>query len=340
MADGGFPAPAEARSPAETLVGMRALLQGDMHRVEALMAERMEAGATLIPRMGAHIAWAGGKRLRPILVLSSARLCGACGEGTAFLAAAVEMFHMASLLHDDVVDASALRRGTASANALWGNKASVLVGDYMIGRALQLMLEGGGAEAARMFAEVTSVMVEGELCQMQDAGRPDIGAQACLEAVSKKTASLFVACCRLGAMSAAASPDADAALEAYGRDLGIAFQLVDDALDYSGRESVLGKTVGDDFAGGKVTLPAVLAFENGDREERAFWRRTLEKGDQRSGDFDRARALMEKRGALMETWAQAQARSLAAIQALDCFPEGPVRDALCDLAAFCVERRH
>ena len=340
MADAGFAIPAGEASPASALARLRGLVSADMDRVEALIAERMEAGTALIPRLGGHIARAGGKRLRPILTLTSARLCGSSGECPASLAAAVELFHMVSLLHDDVVDTSALRRGAASANALWGNKASVLVGDFLLGRALQLMLEAGPPEAVELFAGVTSVMVDGELRQMRDVGSPDIGAEACLEAVSKKTASLFAACCRLGAVSAGASRDAEAALEAYGRNLGIAFQLVDDALDYSGREAELGKSVGDDFAGGKVTLPVVLAFERGDGEERAFWRRTLEAGDRRPGDFGRALAVMDRRGALAETWALAHARVEEAVESLGFFPEGAVRSALGGFAAFCVERRH
>lgn len=338
MMDAAFPTPFPAAKSG--LDGLRALAGPDMDRVEALIAERIEAGTAVIPRMSGHIARAGGKRLRPVLTLSCARLCGAAGDRPAALAAAVEVFHMATLLHDDVVDGSDMRRGVASANAVWGNRASVLVGDWLIGRAFQLMLDAGPPGVLEVFVVATSAMAEGELRQMQDAGRPDTGVDAYMEAVDGKTASLFAAACRLGAVAAGASREAEAALGTYGRNLGIAFQLVDDALDYAGRQAEMGKAVGDDFANGKATLPVILAFERGDSGERAFWRRTLEQGERRSGDFERALALLERRGALAETVALARARAEEAGRALEVFPDGPVRAALCGFAAFCVERRH
>ena len=338
MADAAFPLPAPA--PQSALAGLRALAATDLERVEALIAERMEAGAALIPCLGGHIARAGGKRLRPILTLVCARLCGAVGDRPVALAASVEVFHMATLLHDDVVDGSSLRRGVASANALWGNRASVLVGDYLIGRAFQLMIDAGPAGVLELFVEATSAMAEGELRQMQDAGRPGAGAEACLEAIEGKTAALFAASCRLGGHAAGAPREAEAALGAYGRNLGIAFQLADDVLDWSGQQTELGKAVGDDFAEGKATLPVILAFERADAEERAFWRRTFEEGDRRPGDFERALTLLDRREALADTLAEARARAEDAAQALALFPHGPVREALHDFAAFCVERRH
>ncbi len=338
MADAAFPLPPSA--PQSALGGLRALAGTDLDRIEALIAERMEAGAVLIPRLGGHIARAGGKRLRPILTLTCARLCGAAGDRPVALAASVEVFHMATLLHDDVVDGSSLRRGVASANALWGNRASVLVGDWLIGRAFQLMIDAGPTGVLELFVEATSAMAEGELRQMQDAGRPGAGVEACLAAIEGKTAALFAAACRLGAVAAGAGSEAETALGAYGRNLGIAFQIADDILDWSGRQVEMGKAVGGDFAEGKATLPVILAFERGDEQERAFWRRTFEDGDRRPGDFEQALALLERRDALADTLAEARARTEDAARSLDFFPDGPVREALHDFAAFCVERRY
>ena len=322
------------------LDGLRSVAGPDLERVEQVIAERLEAGTALIPRLSGHIARAGGKRLRPILTLVCARLCGAAGDRPVALAASVEVFHMATLLHDDVVDGSALRRGVASANAVWDNRSSVLVGDYLIGRAFQLMIDAGPPGVLELFVEATSAMAEGELRQMQDAGRPEAGAAACLEAIEGKTAALFAAACRLGAVAAGASHEAEMALGGYGRNLGIAFQLVDDVLDWSGREAELGKTVGDDFAEGKATLPVILAYERGDAEERSFWRRTFRKGDRRPGDFEQALLLLKKRQALADTLVMAGGRAKEAAWSLDMLPNGPERRALHDFAAFCVERRH
>lgn len=337
MADAALPQTAPALGSG--LDGLRSVTGADLERVEELIAERLEAGTALIPRLGRHIARAGGKRLRPTLTLVCARLCGAAGDRPVALAASVEVFHMATLLHDDVVDGSALRRGVASANAVWGNRSSVLVGDYLIGRAFQLMIDAGPPGVLELFVEATSAMAEGELRQMQDAGRPEAGVEACLEAIEGKTAALFAAACRLGAVAAGASREAETALAGYGKNLGIAFQLADDVLDWSGRQAELGKTIGDDFAEGKATLPVILAFERGDAEERAFWRRTFKKGDRRPGDFERALALLERRGALMDTRARALVRAEDATRWLDSFPCGPERAALRDFAAFSVERR-
>ena len=322
------------------LDGLRSVAGQDLERVEELIAERLEAGTAIIPRLGGHIARAGGKRLRPTLTLVCARLCGAAGDRPVALAASVEVFHMATLLHDDVVDGSALRRGVASANAVWGNRSSVLVGDYLIGRAFQLMIDAGPPGVLELFVEATSDMAEGELRQMQDAGRPEAGVAACLEAIAGKTAALLAAACRLGAVAAGASREAEMALADYGRHLGIAFQLADDVLDWSGRQAELGKAVGDDFAEGKATLPVILAFERGDAEERAFWRRTFKKGDRRPGDFQRALALLERRQALADTLVMARARAKEAARSLDMLPDGAERRVLRDLAACCVERRH
>lgn len=337
MADAA-PCPAPPVTP-PGLDGLRSVVGQDLERVEELIAERLQAGTALIPRLGGHIARAGGKRLRPILTLVCARLCGAAGDRPVSLAASVEVFHMATLLHDDVVDGSALRRGVASANAVWGNRSSVLVGDYLIGRAFQLMIDAGPPGVLELFVEATSAMAEGELRQMQDAGRPEAGVEACLAAIKGKTAALFAAACQLGAVAAGASHEAETALAGYGRHLGIAFQLADDVLDWSGRQAELGKTVGDDFAEGKATLPVILAFERGDAEERAFWRRTFRKGDRRPGDFEQALALLEQRQALSDTLVMAGVRGREAVWSLDMFPDGPERAALREFAAFCVERR-
>ena len=337
MADATLSMPFPAQGSA--LAGLRAVAGPDMERVEALIAECMEAETPLIPRLGGHIARAGGKRLRPLLTLVSAHLCGASGERPAALAASVEVFHMATLLHDDVVDESALRRGVSSANAVWGNRASVLVGDYLLAQAFRLMLEAGTPGVLEVFVDAAKAMSEGELRQMQDAGCPGTGMEAYLKVVEGKTAVLFAAACRFGALAADASHEEQAAVGAYGRNLGIAFQVVDDFLDWSGRQEELGKTIGDDFAAGKVTMPVILGFERGSSEERAFWRRTLEDGDRQPGDFEQALGLLDRREALTDTLAFARARAEDARRSLDVFPDGPLRAALREFAAYCAERR-
>src|SRR5690349_20819279 len=267
----------ERTKPPATLGRLNGLLKADLERVNALILERMHSPVALIPQLAGHIIAAGGKRLRPMLTLATARLCGYAGERQLALAAAVEFIHTATLLHDDVVDASDLRRGLATANAVWGNKPSVLVGDFLFSRAFQLMVEDGSLKVLGILSHASAVIAEGEVLQLVTSNDTATDEDAYLAVIRAKTAQLFAAASQIGAVIAGRPEPEEAALTAFGLNLGIAFQLVDDMLDYSARQAELGKTVGDDFRDGKITLPIVLAFKRGDEQERRFWRRTLEK---------------------------------------------------------------
>jgi octaprenyl-diphosphate synthase len=242
------------------------------------------------------------------------------------------------LLHDDVVDESSLRRGQASANALFGNKPSVLVGDFLFARAFQLMVTDGSLKVLAILSEAAATIAEGEVLQLVTQNDTTTTEAQYLEVVEGKTAALFAAATRIGAVVADRPEAEEEALEAYGRNLGIAFQLVDDALDYAAEQERLGKTVGDDFREGKITLPVLLAFERGDAAEREFWRRTLEEKEQGPSDLARAQALIERHGGLRDTVARAQAYGDAALAALETFADGPVRRALAGIVAFCIAR--
>jgi octaprenyl-diphosphate synthase len=319
---------------------LRRLVEPEMREVNHLIIERLQSPVALIPELARHLIAAGGKRIRPMLTLIAARLCGAEGRRQVGLAASVEFIHTATLLHDDVVDASELRRGRATANAVWGNKAPVLVGDFLFSRAFQLMVEDGDLRALEILSGASAVIAEGEVAQLVTSNDTATTEAQYLEVVSGKTATLFEAACQLGAVVAKRPARQERALAAYGRNLGIAFQLVDDALDYSAHQAVLGKTVGDDFRDGKITLPVILAVQRGDEEARAFWRRTLEAGDQQDGDLDRALALLAGSRALADTLARAEAYGDHARRALDGFPPSPARAAMLDLVDFCIERAY
>jgi octaprenyl-diphosphate synthase len=317
-----------------------ALVRDDLEKVNATILDRMHSPVALIPQLAGHIVAAGGKRLRPVLTLASARLAGHTGERHVKLAACVEFIHTATLLHDDVVDDSDLRRGQASANALFGNKPSVLVGDFLFARAFELMVEDGSLAVLGILSRASAVIAEGEVLQLVTANDTETGEDAYLEVIRSKTAALFAAACRIGGVVAERSQAEEEALDAYGLNLGIAFQLIDDMLDYSAKQAVLGKTVGDDFREGKITLPVILAFHRGDEEERTFWRRTLEKLDQAEGDLERAIALMEKHGALADTVERARFYGALARDALARFPDSPIRRAMNEVIDFCIERAY
>jgi len=316
-----------------------ALLRGDLERVNRLIVERMHSPVALIPQLAGHIVSAGGKRLRPMLTLGCARLCGYQGTRHVALAAVVEFIHTATLLHDDVVDASDLRRGRDTANAVWGNKPAILVGDFLFSRSFELMVADGSLRILDILSRASSVIAEGEVLQLMTQNNLKTTEASYLEVIRAKTAELFAAASRIGAVVAERPDEEEVALDRFGRDLGIAFQLVDDMLDFSARETELGKSIGDDFREGKITLPILLAFARGDDEERAFWRRVLEDMDQRLGDLDRAIALVEHHGALAETLCRARSYAAGAIDALSVFPDGPERRALTEAASFATERK-
>jgi octaprenyl-diphosphate synthase len=314
------------------------LLGSELERVNQLIVQRMQSPVALIPQLAGHIVASGGKRLRPMLTLGCARLCGYRGSRHIALAAAVEFIHTATLLHDDVVDASTLRRGRDTANAVWGNKPPILVGDFLFSRSFELMVADGSLRILEILSRASSVIAEGEVLQLMTANDTQTSEASYLAVVQAKTAELFAAASRIGAVMAERPSEEEEALDRFGRNLGIAFQLVDDMLDFSARQTELGKSVGDDFRDGKVTLPILVAFARGDEEERAFWRRTIEEQDQRAGDLERAIRVVERRGALSETLSRARAYAASAIDALSLFRDGVERRALMDAAGFATER--
>ena len=326
--------------PKPSIDTLSALTAEDIQKVNQTILARMESPVILIPQVAGHIIAAGGKRLRPMLTLAASRLCGYEGERHIGLAACVEFIHTATLLHDDVVDESDLRRGAASANAVWGNKSSVLVGDFLFSRAFELMVEDGNLDVLRILSNASSVIAEGEVLQLVTANDTETTEGDYLEVISSKTAKLFAAAAEIGAVVADRPRDEWQALDSFGHNLGMAFQLIDDVLDYSARQATLGKTVGDDFREGKITLPIVLAFAAADDEEKAFWRRTLEDLEQKKGDFRRALAMLEKSGALTATVERAREYGLKARDALTRFPDGEIRRALIEAVEFAIYRSY
>jgi octaprenyl-diphosphate synthase len=329
----------EAKAQA-SLESLATLLQDDLTRVNRLIVERMHSPVALIPQLAGHIIAAGGKRLRPMLTLATSRLCGYFGERHVALAAAVEFIHTATLLHDDVVDSSGLRRGMATANAVWGNKPSVLVGDFLFSRAFELMVEDGSLRVLKILSRASAVIAEGEVLQLMTSNDTATDEDTYLEVIRAKTAELFAAASRIGAVLGERSSEDEEALDTYGRNLGVAFQLIDDMLDYSARETELGKSVGDDFRDGKITLPVVLAYRAGNEAERSFWRRTLEDQDQRDGDLAHAIELMNRHGCLYATWDRARHYGELARRALAPFHDCTEKSALLEAIDFCLARGH
>ncbi|MEE8259059.1 MAG: polyprenyl synthetase family protein, partial [Sphingomonadales bacterium] len=271
---------------------LQALVAGDMNKVNAIILEMMESKVVLIPQLAGHLIASGGKRLRPLLTLASARLVRYEGKRHCNLAACIEFIHTATLLHDDVVDDSELRRGKESANTLWGNKPSVLVGDFLFSRAFEIMVADGSLRVLKILSTASSVIAEGEVMQLLTANNPETTEDTYMDVINAKTAGLFAAACEIAPVVAERPKKEEEALRAYGQNLGIAFQLIDDALDYSAKEAVLGKTVGDDFREGKVTLPIILAVRRGSKKEREFWKRTLQGGGQKTEDLAEAMAYL------------------------------------------------
>jgi octaprenyl-diphosphate synthase len=320
--------------------GLLALARPDMAGVDALIRDRMQSPVAVIPALAEHLIGGSAKRLRPLLTIAAARVAGARDEGCLKLAAAVEFIHTATLLHDDVVDSSELRRGKVAAHLIWGAPASVLVGDFLFARAFELMVEAGSMPALEILARASRVIAEGEVLQLTRAHDLNLPQDTYLEIIKAKTAELFAAAAESGAVSAGASADQCKALRRFGQDLGVAFQLVDDALDYSGVSQALGKNPGDDFREGKATLPLLLAIARTGAAEKAFWDRTVGRREQEDGDFDRACALIAETGAEAATLDLARRYAASAKAALGEFAgSNPWRPALEDLADFAVGRR-
>ena len=321
-----------------SLDALDAIVADDIIRVNRLIVEKMESRAPLIPQLAGHIVAAGGKRLRPMLTLAASRLCGYEGERHIALATCVEFIHTATLLHDDVVDESMLRRGQESANALWGNEASVLVGDFLFSRAFQLMISDGSLKVLKILSDASAIIAEGEVLQLLMTNDTETSEEAYLEVIRSKTATLFAAAAKIGAVVAERPKAEEEALESYGMNLGIAFQLVDDALDYSADQAKLGKTVGDDFREGKISLPVVLAWRRGDDKEREFWRQTLEHQEQKECDLEIAISLMEKHGTLRDTIERARHYGSIARDALGIFSDSETKSAMSEAIDFSIER--
>lgn len=313
------------------------LVGADMARVNAMILSRTGSDVAMIPEVAKHLINSGGKRLRPMLTLAAAQMFGYRGEGHIKLAAAVEFMHTATLLHDDVVDESDLRRGKATARKLWGNQASVLVGDFLLGQAFRMMVEVGSLPALDILSSAATVIAEGEVLQLAAAKSMATTEDKYLTVIGAKTAALFSAAAEVGP-TIAGRADMRQALARFGTDLGLAFQLVDDALDYSGHEEMLGKRIGDDFREGKVTLPVILAFARGTPGERTFWQRAIEGGEAGEGDLEIAADLIRRYRAIEETLERARAYASSARAALADCPAGEHRLALEEVVDFTVER--
>lgn len=324
---------------ADAMTDLAFLLGDDIAAVNQMIVERMQSHVPLIGQLAAHIIASGGKRLRPLLLLASARLCGYQGERHRKLATSLEFIHTSTLLHDDVVDSSDLRRGNPSANALFGNQPSILVGDYLYSRAFQLMVEDGSIEVLRILSMTSSVIAEGEVLQLTAKNDSATSEQSYLEIIRAKTAELFAAACRIGAVVAARPVAEEEALRTYGLNLGIAFQIVDDVLDYSADQAILGKTIGDDFREGKITLPVILSIHRGNEAERAFWHRTINDQNQREGDLAFALDIMRRHGTLQDCIERARHYGAIARDSLGLFPDSAYKSAMLDIVDFTINRR-
>jgi octaprenyl-diphosphate synthase len=336
----GIVIPLEEKSATRLIEPLTTLVAADMALVNQTILSRTGSDVTMIPEVANHLIASGGKRLRPILTLATAGLCGYDGEGHIKLAAAVEFMHTATLLHDDVVDDSDMRRGKAAARVVFGNQASVLVGDFLLGQAFKMMVEVGSLACLKVLSDAAAIIAEGEVMQLSAAKDTHTSEDAYLAVIRAKTAALFAAACEVGPILAGSPEEEIEACRGYGANLGIAFQLIDDALDYGGSAAKLGKNVGDDFREGKITLPVVLSFRRGAPAEREFWKRTLVRGETQDGDLEFAIATMKKHRAIEDTIERARHYAAMARDALELFPSSEWKRALLDAVEFSVQRAH
>lgn len=329
----------ETGLPTPSLQPLQQLVAADMARVNAVILEKVKSDAALIGELATYIVSAGGKRIRPSLTLACAGLCGYRGDRHVNLAACVEFIHTATLLHDDVVDESALRRGRPTANEVWSNQSSVLVGDFLFSRSFQLMVADGSLEVLRILSDAAATISEGEVKQLMTAHNPETTEEQYLQVIKGKTAALFSAACEIGAVI---MEQAEAAqkLQEFGMNLGIAFQLVDDALDYSANQEALGKSVGDDFREGKITLPVILSYQAATADEKAFFQRTLGETKYENHDLEQAIDILQRYGAIEQTFQRAQDYANRARYALSYFPSNKYRDALEEAVDFCISRAY
>jgi octaprenyl-diphosphate synthase len=323
-----------------SLDAMMTLVGADMNGVNAVILERMQSKVALIPELAGHLIAGGGKRMRPMLTLACANLLGYPGTRHHKLAAAVEFIHTATLLHDDVVDGSGMRRGKRTANLIWGNPASVLVGDFLFARAFELMVEDGSLRVLRILSHASAVIAEGEVEQLTAQRRIETGEEQYLEIIGAKTAALFAAACRVSPVVAEASEEAELALECYGRNLGIAFQLTDDVIDYASDAATMGKGVGDDFRDGKMTLPVILAYARGSDADRKFWQVAITGERVSDADLSHAIQLMRSTDALSDTIEHARSYGRRAIDSLAMFPASKAKAALIEAVEFAIARAY
>lgn len=332
--DGG-PAGTNKRAGIEPLLN---LVAADMERVNRLILAKAGSDIEMIPEVARHLIDSGGKRLRPMLTLAAAQMCAYEGENHVLLAASVEFMHTATLLHDDVVDESDMRRGKLAARMLWGNQASVLVGDFLLGQAFKMMVEAGSMEALGVLSDAATVITEGEVLQLSTAKNLDTNEDEYLAVIRAKTAALFAAAAEVGPIIAERDQSTIKAFRSYGMNLGLAFQLIDDALDYGGTSADLGKNTGDDFREGKVTLPVVLSYRRGTDAEREFWKSAISEGKSDDEQLDQALSLLRKYDALGDTVARARHYAEIARDALAPLKSSAHKDALIEVLDFCVNR--
>jgi octaprenyl-diphosphate synthase len=336
----GIVIPLDEKAPGRGIQALVGLVAASMERVNQVILSRTASDVAMIPEVANHLISSGGKRLRPMLTLATAGLCGYRGDGHIKLAASVEFMHTATLLHDDVVDQSDMRRGQLAARMLWGNEASVLVGDFLLGQAFKMMVEVGSLECLDVLSAAAAVIAEGEVMQLSAAKDTETTEDHYLAVIRAKTAALFAAASEVGPILANRPKAHAAACRSYGANLGIAFQLIDDALDYGGTSAKLGKNIGDDFREGKITLPVVLSFRRGTDAERSFWKRTLEQGNIADHDLETAIAMMKRYCALEDTFERARLYGAMAKDALELFPSSAWKQALLDAVDFSINRGH
>ena len=323
-----------------SLDNMMKLVAPELNRVNAVILERMQSEIPLIPELAGHLIAGGGKRLRPMLTLASARLLDYSGDRHHKLSAAVEFIHTATLLHDDVVDGSDMRRGKTAANLIFGNPAAVLVGDFLFSRSFELMVEDGSLKVLKILSNASAVIAEGEVNQLTAQRQISTGEEQYLEIISAKTAVLFAAACKIAAVVAESGEEAEKALGTYGRNLGIAFQLVDDAIDYVSDEEIMGKSTGDDFRDGKITLPVILAYSRGNNDEKKFWKEAMLGHRVREEDLNHARSLLKMHNAIDDTIARARHYGRIAIDSISSFPDSNAKSAMVEAVKFAIARAY
>jgi octaprenyl-diphosphate synthase len=325
---------------APTLQPMMTLVADDLNSVNAVILARMQSRIPLIPELAGHLIAGGGKRMRPMLTLACAKLLDYGGTRHHKLSAAVEFIHTATLLHDDVVDGSGMRRGRRTANMIWGNNASVLVGDFLFSRSFELMVEDGSLKVLRILSNASAVIAEGEVNQLTAQRRIETDEDQYLDIIGAKTAALFAAACRISAVVAERPEAEELALDAYGRNLGIAFQLVDDAIDYVSDGETMGKDTGDDFRDGKITLPVILAYARGNAADRKFWKEAMSGLHGENADLGQAQSLLQSTGAIDDTLARARHYGQRAIDAIGMFGNGAAKSALVEAVEFAIARAY